>query len=1338
MQFMRFGISREVAKSILGEDWIQKSKKGEQKSDHKYIWRTPKETGKGYDYIYEEDQVKNPFDMLLKFFKIGKATVTKLYKDHNIEADYKATENQFASHVLEYEAKKDKWDKIFSSVDKNKATQNPKTMAQAKDIEKKNAEKKGKEAVKKLEGKKFVPNKTLMRKIWAIRNPEKAKEMDILIAQMNAEKSKGVAETIDRQKLGNDKIRNDYVGRRATIDKDTGITTFRFGDGTVIQRDKKNNIVFDSRYDDVPKQAESVSMEQLKAGFKNEILNDRAMYETIKNEIKNTPFPGLGETVEALITANTRKLEAEGKDFVNGPESLAYSEALSEIVKEIREKENENKPHGNEIAMLGNDNAKKDFVEPEVAAEAANIEAQKNEYLSLVDRLNELEKEFKSNGGYSYKHTTSEQDAKRKAARKEISVVEAKLRDMRQQIVEENKGNVKIPFVFTGIINEWLKRKMKAQTISSDWLNKKFGGYYSSNVGFGDGYEFDLGATEEANNPVVRINYEEYGRPSYTSFEVGKMNDEQYQLRYAPRDPKIFTEVYNKFNAIKEQINNAAGNTPAEKFYNMTLGESNEFAKDSTPANVPTLRFTKDGIKDKSGKLEKINATIRNEGEDGEYITLYADNYGSSIPSIFYPENDTDIMTDYFEKDSCDVKPNHPYYNHLKVMALKRELYQGKVTKWNKMSEADQKKLEKKIKNLESKLKEPTVEELKDYREYRDGVEKNKEIWEEASRKVTRQEQEKAKKQKEENAMNTLRNLIGKLQESLAKEPPVNLEGLTKDQKITTLENRIAKLSLEINNLSDAETVESKKQFREKLQARLEEVRNEPEETEAEKTQNRSEAMMDNDNAAGKRGSNVISFPKTSSNTVESVAENETITEENVENIPTEKVNEENTVEQKKQKLDNLWNQRGQGNGFELDKKIENAKQELHEAEMKEKDAEDGIVTPVPTVNADVARRVNDISMSGHSGDVYQHDINVEMKEFREMFDTSKMNDQQKAYFQERLNSYAGLVGDSYNEMASKRLSAGPSWVVAGPAKFNNKRFAQKMDSERRAYEEFKEKKEKFIKNTQKQLRELKYTGGAESTDEVKQRVFDDYAKGNYSWNDRVDNTDPYAVEKISGKIKFLEDAHDVTLIYRKLCQKNKISNVDWTDRTDEDKAKRVEVKKEAVRLAKEKGIPDKAIKEGINSPFTANQTADIRRNKERLEELKKRQSKIEERAANAGSEGGSNTGRVDFAGGYIYENPEMDRIQIIYDGKPERDVINKLKSNGFRWSPSQGAWQRQLNRNGRMAVNRVMAETGIDTKIDIDGAGEVAKSVSCYIPQVITNGKRFLIRKSIMKSLLK
>lgn len=31
------------------------------------------------------------------------------------------------------------------------------------------------------------------------------------------------------------------------------------------------------------------------------------------------------------------------------------------------------------------------------------------------------------------------------------------------------------------------------------------------------------------------------------------------------------------------------------------------------------------------------------------------------------------------------------------------------------------------------------------------------------------------------------------------------------------------------------------------------------------------------------------------------------------------------------------------------------------------------------------------------------------------------------------------------------------------------------------------------------------------------------------------------------------------------------------------------------------------------------------------------------------------------------------------------------LKSNGFRWSPNAGAWQRQLNSNGLYACRRIV-----------------------------------------------
>ena len=53
--------------------------------------------------------------------------------------------------------------------------------------------------------------------------------------------------------------------------------------------------------------------------------------------------------------------------------------------------------------------------------------------------------------------------------------------------------------------------------------------------------------------------------------------------------------------------------------------------------------------------------------------------------------------------------------------------------------------------------------------------------------------------------------------------------------------------------------------------------------------------------------------------------------------------------------------------------------------------------------------------------------------------------------------------------------------------------------------------------------------------------------------------------------------------------------------------------------------------------------------------------------------------------------NTDIDRLQLIFDGKPAQEIINLLKKNAFRWSPSQGAWQRQLTPNAIYAANKVI-----------------------------------------------
>lgn len=49
------------------------------------------------------------------------------------------------------------------------------------------------------------------------------------------------------------------------------------------------------------------------------------------------------------------------------------------------------------------------------------------------------------------------------------------------------------------------------------------------------------------------------------------------------------------------------------------------------------------------------------------------------------------------------------------------------------------------------------------------------------------------------------------------------------------------------------------------------------------------------------------------------------------------------------------------------------------------------------------------------------------------------------------------------------------------------------------------------------------------------------------------------------------------------------------------------------------------------------------------------------------------------------------NRVQIVFDGKPPEHVRARLKSSGFRWAPSNGAWQRHLNNAGAHAGREVI-----------------------------------------------
>ena len=61
-----------------------------------------------------------------------------------------------------------------------------------------------------------------------------------------------------------------------------------------------------------------------------------------------------------------------------------------------------------------------------------------------------------------------------------------------------------------------------------------------------------------------------------------------------------------------------------------------------------------------------------------------------------------------------------------------------------------------------------------------------------------------------------------------------------------------------------------------------------------------------------------------------------------------------------------------------------------------------------------------------------------------------------------------------------------------------------------------------------------------------------------------------------------------------------------------------------------------------------------------------------------------------------VIENAEDNRVQIVFEVRPDAATRAVLKSNGFRWAPSANAWQRQLNNAGLYAARRVLTALGV------------------------------------------
>lgn len=171
--------------------------------------------------------------------------------------------------------------------------------------------------------------------------------------------------------------------------------------------------------------------------------------------------------------------------------------------------------------------------------------------------------------------------------------------------------------------------------------------------------------------------------------------------------------------------------------------------------------------------------------------------------------------------------------------------------------------------------------------------------------------------------------------------------------------------------------------------------------------------------------------------------------------------------------------------------------------------------------------------------------------------------------------------------------------------------------------------------------------------------------------NTTIYSNDALALEKLQAKLSDLEEAHAEMKARNAYFRKNK--TMKGYEGIDDEMAAKIDAAVARAYSWEKQPYPSYAL---------SNSNAEIKRIKDRIAEIEKLKAAAEQPAD-------EKYPQVD--GVEVVENSEAMRIQLIFDDKPDEATRTLLKSNGFRWSPSFGAWQRQLTTNGIRATQSVL-----------------------------------------------
>ena len=217
-------------------------------------------------------------------------------------------------------------------------------------------------------------------------------------------------------------------------------------------------------------------------------------------------------------------------------------------------------------------------------------------------------------------------------------------------------------------------------------------------------------------------------------------------------------------------------------------------------------------------------------------------------------------------------------------------------------------------------------------------------------------------------------------------------------------------------------------------------------------------------------------------------------------------------------------------------------------------------------------------------------------------------------------------------------LSRCYSVLVVGPARFNNRRHEKMNDYERAARQRLQDWRDKVVKRINRQER---LTG----------------------WQE---------VERLQSKLDTLTELHEKMKAANKIVRSKKMVEAEQID--------------ELVALGFNEQQAIEILKPTERWQSVGFQTYQLQNN---LAKIKDTQAAIERHKAMAEAE----DKEIKFNGGRVVVCNSDERMRFYFDEIPSVEVRNLMKRNAFKWSPKNGAWQRQLTANCKFDTKRILAE---------------------------------------------